>query len=173
MPITPMQIIFIFAAGVTLIAALMVAVSRKMMHAALWLILTLFGTAVMFALMESGFFAVVQVVVYIGAIAILIIFAVMLTRGVMSSERPINRGWWIAAPAIIVMMGGIIYALSTWSKFNLSEPAALPSEDMISQVGVALTAPDQFLLPFEIVSVLLLAALIGSIYIASRRKGSG
>jgi len=151
----------------------MVAFSRKMMHAALWLILTLFGVAIIFAMPESGFFTVVQVVVYIGAIAILIIFAIMLTRGVMSPGQPVNRGWWVAAPAVALVLAGIIYSLNQWPKFALEKPAETLSEEIIPQLGIALTAPDQFLLPFEIVSVLLLAALIGSIYIASRRKGSG
>lgn len=77
---TPIQIIFLIVALLTLGASVMVVSARRMMHAALWLILTLLGVAVMFATLESGFFTIVQVVVYIGAIAILILFAVMLTR---------------------------------------------------------------------------------------------
>ncbi|NMD31202.1 MAG: NADH-quinone oxidoreductase subunit J, partial [Chloroflexi bacterium] len=76
---TAMQIIFLIVAAVTLGAALMIATSRRMMHTVLWLVLTLMGGAVLFALLQANFFSVVQVLVYIGAIAILILFGVMLT----------------------------------------------------------------------------------------------
>ncbi len=82
------QVIFILVAAVTLFSAVMVVSVRRMMHAALWLIVTLLGVAVLFVLLQAGFFAVVQVLIYIGAIAILIIFAVMLTRQVMSEKFP-------------------------------------------------------------------------------------
>ena len=77
---TAEQIIFLIVAALTLISAVFVVTSRNLVHAALWLVATLFGVAVIYALLNAGFIAVVQVVVYIGAIAILFIFAVMLTR---------------------------------------------------------------------------------------------
>jgi NADH-quinone oxidoreductase subunit J len=77
---TPEQIIFIAAATVTLVAAFFVVSTKNLIHSAFWLILALFGVAVTYVLLQAGFFAVVQVVVYIGAISILFIFAAMLTR---------------------------------------------------------------------------------------------
>ncbi len=77
-----MEIIFLVVALVTLYAALEVVTTNNLIHAALWLIVTLFGVAAIFALLSAPFLAVVQVMVYIGAIAILMIFAIMLTRGV-------------------------------------------------------------------------------------------
>src|SRR5512142_3325538 len=92
-----LQILFLIIALITLVSAAMVVSSRRLMHSALWLVLTLFGVAVMFAFLEASFFAVVQVLVYIGAIAILIIFAVMLTRRATDESSPrLNRGWWAA-----------------------------------------------------------------------------
>ncbi len=120
---TPVQVVFIVAAVVTLASAFLVVTSRKMLHAALWLVLSLFGVAMLFALLEAGFFAVVQVVVYIGAIAILIIFAVMLTRRVMEDVGPqVNRTWWIAALVVVGLLVGLVAMFSHWSGFN----AALP-----------------------------------------------
>ncbi|MFQ5923603.1 MAG: NADH-quinone oxidoreductase subunit J, partial [Anaerolineales bacterium] len=88
------QIIFLAAAAVTLIAAIMVVTVTRLVHAGLWLILALAGIAVLFILLDNGFLAVVQVAIYIDAIAILIIIAVMLTRAVMSDTDPqINRMW--------------------------------------------------------------------------------
>ena len=93
-----MQITFLIVAFVTLGSALMVVTTRNLVHAALWLIATLFSVAVIFALLSASFLAVVQVVVYIGAIAILFIFAVMLTRKDMRDQGPqLNKTWWIGA----------------------------------------------------------------------------
>ena len=82
------QIIFIIVAAVTLVAGLSVVTSRNLIHSALWLILTLFGVAIFYVLLDAGFFAVIQVIIYIGAIAILFIFAAMLTRRVMQDTGP-------------------------------------------------------------------------------------
>ncbi len=77
---TAMQIFFLIVGLVILGSALMVVTTGNLIHSALWLIVTLFGVAVLFAILDASFLAVVQVVVYIGAIAILFIFAVMLTH---------------------------------------------------------------------------------------------
>ena len=95
---TGIQILFIVVAVITLIAAVLVVTSRNLIHAALWLILSLFGIAVYFVLLSAPFLAVAQVVIYIGAIAILMIFAVMMTRHLMKdSGAQINSNWWVAA----------------------------------------------------------------------------
>jgi NADH-quinone oxidoreductase subunit J len=85
---TPLQIVFLIAGALTLLSALLVVTRPNLVHASLWLIATLAGVAVLFVLLEAGFLAAVQVVIYIGAIAILIIFAVMLTRRVMADSGP-------------------------------------------------------------------------------------
>ena len=93
-----MTILFLITAVVILASALMVVTTRNLVHAALWLVASLFGVAILYALLEAGFLAVVQVVVYIGAIAILFIFAVMLTRREMSDKGPqVNKNWGISA----------------------------------------------------------------------------
>ncbi len=168
-----LQIIFLLAAGVTLFSAGMVVSSRKMLHAALWLILALFGVAVIFATLQSGFFAVVQVVVYIGAIAILLIFAVMLTRRVMEDTGPqVNPNWVVAAIVSLGVLAGLGGMLIPWKGLSAG-PAVFTAEveaQTINQLGMALVSPNGYVLPFEAASVLLLAALIGSIYVAWERK---
>lgn len=83
-----LEIVFLIVAVVTLFAALVVVTTPNMVHAALWLVLALFGVAVTFVLLDATFLAVVQVVIYIGAIAVLMMFAIMLTRGVMGEGGP-------------------------------------------------------------------------------------
>jgi NADH-quinone oxidoreductase subunit J len=93
-----MTILFLITAVVILASAVMVVSSRNLVHAALWLVSALFGVAVLYALLNAGFLAVVQVVIYIGAIAILFIFAVMLTRREMRDTGPgLNKNWWVSA----------------------------------------------------------------------------
>lgn len=166
-----MQIFFIIVAAVTLGSALMVVTARRMMHAALWLVLTLFGVAVIFASLEASFFAVVQVIVYIGAIAILIIFAVMLTRRVMTDSGPQwVKNWWVAAVACVLLMAGLLFAYTTWPGF-LFGPSSAPDLEMTKQLGADLVDPQKYVIPFEVASVLLLAALVGAVYVAVERKG--
>jgi len=166
-----LQIIFLLVGLVILGAALMVVTTRNLIHAALWLIVTLFGVAALFAILNAGFLAVVQVVVYIGAIAILFIFAVMLTRKDLRDQGPqVNRGWWLSALVAALTLAGLVGMLRGWS--GLSKFAAdLPSGfDAVGGLGNALIQPNAFVLPFEVASVLLLAALIGAVYVSFDRK---
>ncbi|MBN8656319.1 MAG: NADH-quinone oxidoreductase subunit J [Anaerolineae bacterium] len=164
---TAEQIIFLIVALYTLGSALMVVTTRNLVHAALWLVSTLFGVAVVYALLNASFIAVVQVVVYIGAIAILFIFAVMLTRKDMRDSGPqMNKNWWLGALVAVLAFAGLAFLLSGWSGFTKTA-AQLPAEfDAISLLGEALVSPEAYVLPFEVASVLLLAALVGAVYVA-------
>lgn len=166
-----MQIIFLLCAALILGAALMVVTTRNMIHAALWLIATLFGVAVLYVLLNAGFLAVVQVVIYIGAIAILFIFAVMLTRREMRDQGPqLNKGWWMAGLISLLSFGGLFLLFTNWSGFGrtlVEIPAGL---DTLKELGLALVSPNAFVVPFEVASVLLLAALIGAVYVSYRGK---
>ncbi len=168
---TAQQIIFLIVAIVTLGSALMVVTSRNLVHAALWLVSTLFGVAIIYALLNAGFLAVVQVVVYIGAIAILFIFAVMLTRKEqLESGQHLNSGWWLGALIALLTFGGLFAMLRSWSGFSKVSADIPIGFDAIGQLGNALTSPVGFVLPFEVASVLLLAALVGAVYLAFNRK---
>lgn len=167
---TAMQIIFLISAGVILVSAVMVVTTRNMVHAALWLVATLFGVAVIFAVLEAGFLAVVQVVIYIGAIAIMFIFAVMLTGREMRDKGPqMNQRAWLAGIVGILIFGSLVLILSTWDGFNVL-PSPIGDTDTLKLLGNALLQPSAYLLPFEVASVLLLAALVGAVYVASNRK---
>ena len=165
------QIIFLIVGAVTLIAGLMVVTVRNLVHAALWLVATLFGVAIIYTLLNAGFLAVVQVVVYIGAIAILFIFAVMLTRRqAADTGAALNQNWWAGALMAVLTFAGLAYLLQSWSGFS-KQAAGIPSGfDAINQLGGALTSPQGYVLPFEVASVLLLAALVGAVYLAFNKK---
>jgi NADH-quinone oxidoreductase subunit J len=169
---TAMQIIFLLVAVVTLASAVLTVTSRRIVHAALWLIAALMGVAILFALLEASFFVVVQVLVYVGAIAILILFAVMLTRNAMLDVGPqVRKGWLWAALGSAGIFVLLVLLLSGWDKF-WTPLQPLPANAVgILQLGEAMVAPDGFVLPFEVASILLLAALIGALYIAVERRG--
>ncbi|MEW5868692.1 MAG: NADH-quinone oxidoreductase subunit J [Chloroflexota bacterium] len=165
-----LQIVFILVAAATLGAALMVVTSRNLVHSALWLVVALFGVAVVYALLQAEFLAVVQVVIYIGAIAILMIFAIMLTRNIAKDSGPrFNANWGWAAVLAVVLFAAVSWVLSQWPGFS-SLPGAEPAGDALSELGLALVSPNGYVLAFELASVLLLAALIGAIYVAWERK---
>lgn len=174
---TPLQLVFLFAGAMTLIAAILVVTSRNLVHAALWLVLALAGVAVLFVLLEAGFLAAVQVVIYIGAIAILIIFAVMLTRRVMADSGPQqNRTWWLALLSAALLFVGLLTLVTKTPALSTAAPMPLgDANSVLEDLGESLVDVDRYVLPFELASVLLLAALIGAIVVARppARTGEG
>ncbi len=167
---TVTQIIFIVFAAITLLSGLFCVTTRNMFHAALYLVISLFGVASTFAILEASFLAAAQLIVYVGAVAILIIFAVMLTRGGAGSlpaKRNFNTQAGLAAVVTVVTL---FILLRVVPYFNYPVQSADVPPDILPKLGQALV--NDFALPFEVASVLLLAALIGAIYIArERRKG--
>ena len=165
------QLSFLVVGAVILGSAVAVVTTRNLVHAALWLIVTLFGVAVLYAFLNAGFLAVVQIVIYIGAIAILFIFAIMLTRRELRDGGPQqNSGWWLSMLVALVVFLGLLRVLQGWSGFSKTAADIPAGFDSVGALGTALVAPDAFVLPFEVASILLLAALIGSVYVAFTRK---
>lgn len=164
-----LEIIFLITAVVTLFAALQVVTTRNLVHAALWLVLALFGVAVTFAVLNASFLAVVQVVVYIGAIAILMMFAIMLTRRVMQETGPaVNPNWGLAALIGVLFFAGLVAVLTSSGAAETVLPD-MPAGDPLVQLGEALLSPSAYVIPFELASVLLVAALIGAIVVAWKK----
>ncbi len=171
----PLQIVFLIIALATAISAVMVVTARRIMHAALWLIMALLGVAGLFATLENGFFTAVQVVIYVGAIAILIIFAVMLTRrDLQDTPQQTNANAWLPALIGLGVAGGLIFGLAGWQNFSAARPAmltdAVAEGKRIVDLGQALVSPNAYAIPFEVASVLLIGALIGAIYVASGQR---
>ena len=161
------QVIFLVLSAITLIGALGVVTNRNLFYAALFLVLSFVGVAGLYILLEAEFLAMVQILVYVGAIAILIIFAIMLSRRMMSPDvKALNEQWIIAlitAIALFAILGFILLQVA-WP----TDVARVPS-DTIAELGKALVDPDQYLLVFEVASVLLLVALVGAVIIARER----
>ncbi|MCA9903650.1 MAG: NADH-quinone oxidoreductase subunit J, partial [Anaerolineae bacterium] len=135
-------------------------------HGALYLILSLFGAAGLFVLLSAEFLAAVQVLVYIGAIAILIIFAVMLTRSMTRLSEVFNRQWWLSALVAIGLFVLILVGVILPVFGSMDTASVAPNVATTVDLGVALVDGNQYVLPFEVASILLTAAMIGAIVIA-------
>jgi NADH:ubiquinone oxidoreductase subunit 6 (subunit J) len=164
---TVSHVVFVILSAVSLIGALGVVISRNLFRAALFLVLSFVGVAGFYVLLEAEFLAMVQLLVYVGAISILIIFAIMLSRRLMSPDfKAQNEQWIWALGAAVALFAILVFILLkvTWP-IELS----IVSPDMIQQLGIALVSQDQFVLVFEAASVLLLVALVGAVIIARER----
>jgi NADH-quinone oxidoreductase subunit J len=159
-------VIFALFALITLGAAVMVVTTRNLLHSALWLILAFFGITGIFILLRAEFLAVVQVLVYVGAISTLIIFAVMLTRKLMDPHQPrFNQQWGVVggfAALLFVALAAIVTRVA-WPVATGEVPA-----DAIQRLGADFVGP--YVVPFEVASVLLVVAMIGAIIIARERE---
>ncbi len=164
MAITPLTVSFFIMAAFALGGGLGVVVTRNLFHAALYLVLSLFGIAGLFITLQAPFLAVAQILVYVGAISILIAITIMVTRRVMGVSEAVNRQWPLAALGALLVLVALGYVLV--GQFGGLLPVADVPPDTIERIGFALASPTGFLVPFEVASVLLLAALIGAIVVA-------
>ena len=152
------EITFWFIAGLTIISAVMVVFSKKLLNSAIALLFTLFGVAGLYVFLWADFLAAVQVVVYIGGILILIIFGIMLTNRITTvhiSHSSIQRGY--GGMVVVGLMGflGWMIVRTPWLQGQSVEP-----EQTVAIIGRLLLT--DYLMPFEVTSVLLLGALIGA-----------
>ncbi len=161
------QIAFIILGGLAVVGALGMVALRNLVHTVLAMVLTFLAVAGIFVLLEAGFLAVVQILIYVGALAILILFAIMLTRDLMDRKAHVNAAQWplalVVAVAFFVVLG-VLLARATWPTVT-----AAISGDPVVALGEALVGP--YALPFEAASVLLLAAMVGAIVIAREARG--
>lgn len=158
--------VFLLVALVTAGAAVLTVTSKNLIHAALHLAVTLAGIAGVFLVLAADFLALVQLVVYVGAVAVLFLFGLMLTRAPIGREAldSQNRG-------LGLIVAGGLFALLSFLVIGAFRGEAVTevTGPSISDVGIALFA--QWVLPFEVLSMLLLAALIGAIVLARRDAG--
>jgi NADH-quinone oxidoreductase subunit J len=166
---TAYQIIFYILAAFILTTALLSVISRKIFRSAIWLLFSLIGIAGLYFWMEVEFIAAVQIVVYVGGIVVLIIFSIFLTQqsGKEMPKTPLLR---TIASALSVLFGFTLTALLIYQNGFIANEGVFSTE--VSRIGEALISTEEngFALPFEVVSILLLAAMIGCIVIALKTK---
>ena len=151
-------------ATVMIFAAFSVVTTKNVVHAALYLVLVLAGVAAQFILASAEFLAVAQVMVYIGAVMVLFLFGIMLTRAQIGKEDGLNnQGWQLGIPVAVVLFGLLGYVIfNTFEDDVLEERSPFPTEQLSDQYLSA------YLVPFLAVSFVLLAAAIGAIVLARK-----
>jgi len=155
--------VFYFFALTATLGGLGVVLARRVFHSALFLVVSLASVAAIFVILGADFLGVVQILVYVGAIMVLILFGIMLTPHEVTAPSIGGPGQVFAASAIatIILIGTISVAVgSSWPRANAA-PIDHPTTETI---GRALL--DTYALPFEVASILLLVAMIGAIVVA-------
>ena len=155
-------VVFYIFAAITVASALGVVLLKNLVHAALYMIVSFIGVAVMYILLEAEFLAAVQVLVYAGAVAIIITFGLMLTRRINIKETSgFNRQKGLAALVVATLFGLMAYMFNNTS-WNVQE--AIPNVDVTR--GISQLMFVDYVVAFETIALLLLIAMVGAIVIA-------
>jgi NADH-quinone oxidoreductase subunit J len=163
-------IIFYLLATLTLVSGVMAVTSRQIFRSAIYLLFSLVGMAGLYFWLNYEFVAAVQIVVYAGGIAVLIIFSVFLTHK-SGEELPAPEGRRIFFSALAAISGFLLAIVQVFS-YQFTPTGEASVDASVAEIGNRMlgTGEGGFALPFEVVSVLLLAAMIGCIVIAMRAK---
>jgi NADH:ubiquinone oxidoreductase subunit 6 (subunit J) len=160
-----MSLPFIIIAVVTLLAAAAAMSLRNLVHCALSLVVALAGLAALYLNLGAQFVGFAQILVYVGAVAILIVFAVLLTRSDATPNQTILSPGWFSG----IVISAVVFALLGWAALNSTGlPGEMPPapEATVKNIGDALMT--RYVLPLEVIGLLLTAALIGAVIIAMR-----
>ena len=167
------QNLFFYAfAAVIVFSAIRVVTSQNVVHAALYLVAVLAGVAAQYVLLAAEFVAATQVLVYIGAVVVLLLFGVMLTRTEIGRDQDLtHRSWPLGAATAVVLLCVMVYTLVDeygWSRTPLPADIRIASVNGSNTATVSDSIFGHYLVPFEIISVLLLSALVGAIVLARK-----
>lgn len=158
------RIVFTAIVAVTLSSAFVVVTARNLVRAAFALLFTLGGMAGLYVYLAADFLAATQIIVYVGGILVLILFGVMLTNKIVSVE--LYQGSARVGRSMLLFAGLLFVLFSVF--FNTDWPMKGRPQMPPTSQAIGRAFMTDFLLPFEVVSILLLAALIGAVYIARR-----
>ncbi len=160
------DVIFWVIAGMTILSAFMVVLNKNLIHSAVALLFTFFGVAGLYAFLWADFMAGAQVMIYIGGILVLIMFGIMLTNKIQSvniSHSSMQKS--VGAVVVTGLFGLLVWMIqkTPWKITTAEEPI-----QTTGQIGNLLM--NEYLLPFEVASILLLAALIGAAMLSRKTK---
>jgi NADH-quinone oxidoreductase subunit J len=160
-------VFWIFAVALV-VSALLVVTLRNIVHSALALVVVFALAAGIYILLNATFIAIVQILIYAGAVTILILFALMLTR--ISGQpitNPTNKQWWVAVVICTFLGACIVYAATASPRVIPNGASNLPATNNVVSIGQLLYSPTgySYVLPFEIASLVLLVAIVGAIVI--------
>ena len=146
------------------LAALRVVTTQNVVHAALYLVVVLGGVAGIFILLAAEFAAVTQVLVYIGAIVVLFLFGLMLTKAPLGRTSNLDNDQKLVGGIVALMLFGVL----AWAQIDAFGQIVVDPERVGTSAMVGDSIFIRYLIPFEVISVLLLAALVGAVVIARK-----
>lgn len=169
MEITVNHIMFGLFAAMILVFSILTVTTRRILRAATFLLLVLVSTAGLYFMLNYQFMAGVQLTLYAGGIVVLIIFSILLTSHISQKFEPI--GWRKAYFSALAAIAGAILCITSILQHNFQATTEAAKEMDMKLIGNSLlsTGRDGYVLPFEVISVLLLAAMIGAIVVAKRK----
>jgi len=162
--VTGQEYAFIVVSVVGVVAAFRLVTARNVVHAALYLVVTLAMVAAAYLLLAAEFVAWVQILIYVGAIVILFLFGLMLTKAPIGREALDNQRRAVAFVVGLAIVAGLVFMIQ--DAFPWNGPKIDPAAGTPATVGLSIFS--DFVLPFEVISFLLLAALIGAIVLSRR-----
>jgi NADH:ubiquinone oxidoreductase subunit 6 (subunit J) len=162
-----MTIAFLIIAALTIAASVAAMTLRNLVHCALALVVAFAGLAAAYLQLDAQFVGFAQILVYVGAVAILIVFAILLTRGGEAPEKSVFSASWLTGAGVAVAVFGVL-AWTIMKSFASQREAVPKAEATVLQIGDALMT--KFVLPLEVIGLLLTAALIGAVIIAMKEE---
>lgn len=166
-PIAP-TFFFYFLSGMAIISAILVITRKNAVHSALSLIVTLLSLAGLYLMLYAPFVAGVQVILYAGGIMVLFLFVIMLVSLEISvREEQFNRQWHVGILASLLLGALLVFVVLKGRAILPDRVVSMPETTNTQQIGLALY--QQYLLPFEIASLLLLVAIVGAVVMAKKR----
>ena len=162
-----MTLPFFILSVLTIVGAAAALTLRNLVHCVLALMVAFVGLAGLYLQLDAQFIGFAQILVYIGAVAILIVFAILLTRGAESPSQSIVSPSWAISSVVSVVVFGVL-AWTTRSSVVTRHPIPPQPEMTVKQIGNALMS--RFALPLEVIGLLLTAALVGAVTIAMQDK---
>ncbi|MFQ5882171.1 MAG: NADH-quinone oxidoreductase subunit J [Candidatus Methylomirabilales bacterium] len=159
------EAIFFALAAFTVAAALLVVLGRNIVHSAVALIFSFCGVAGIYVLLDAEFLAAVQVLIYVGGITILLLFAIMLTTRIAARVVVFNEQVGLSALIVLGITAILVYASLKGIQVSGQPPAPIETAPALGRLLLT-----THVLPFEVASVLLLAAMVGAIILARREK---
>ncbi len=164
-------VFFYVFALLTLGGAVLTVTRRSAVHSAIWLIVSLSGVAGLYLLQHAEFLFVVQIVLYVGGIMLLFLFVIMLVNlDQAARERQFNRQGWLALACSLGIGAVVFYFIRKGSaafQFGKPSPPSTVVEGNVERLADVLFS--QYLLPFEVASILLLVAIVGGVVMAKKR----
>lgn len=167
---TGYEAVFALLGVITLGSAVLTVTTRNVVRAALWLVVTLGALAGCYLLLTAEFVAVVQVLIYVGAVVVLLLFAVMFTRAPIGQADDLDTGNRPVAVAVAVATAALLVTLVVDAFHGAYADVGTAPPGTAATVGAAVFR--SYVLPFEVVSVLLLAALVGAIALSRPEVGT-